>query len=238
MKFTSVAVLALFLATSQAVNLNDVDSKGKWVNKGLPYDLDEGTLRAAEADNAYKTAVFEEATRADAIGKANQAAAEADLAAKADADAAAAAAKSSAAAAFAGTSYKDKSSFSAAEADNAAAVKAKEETLHAKLKAEDHLDAMTMVAARKARDLDNATRDKNNSDANLKANQERVAYEKDQLERGMNQDRLRFVNEDTSAETSAIKERQATRQIGNGFLRKKLGSDQWAIRAKYFEINI
>ena len=94
------------------------------------------------------------------------------------------------------------------------------------MKAEDHLDAMTMVAARKARDLDNATRDKNNSDANLKANQERVAYEKDQLERGMNQDRLRFVNEDTSAETSAIKERQATRQIGNGFLRKKLGSDQ------------
>ena len=85
---------------------------------------------------------------------------------------------------------------------------------------------MTMVAARKARDLDAATRDKNNSDANLKANQDRVAYEKDQLERGMNQDRLRFVNEDTSAETSSIKERQATRQSINGLLRKKLGSDQ------------
>ena len=40
MKFTSVAVLALFLATSQAVNLNlNDDCKGKWCNKGLPYDL-------------------------------------------------------------------------------------------------------------------------------------------------------------------------------------------------------
>merc|ERR1719223_352735 len=225
MKFTSVAVLALFLAESQAVLIND-DCKGKWCNKGLPYDLDEGTLRKAEADNAYKTAVFEEATRADAIGKANQAAAEAALAATADADAAAAGAKSTAAAEFAGTSYKDKSAFSAAEGDNAAAVKAKEGTLSAKLKAEDHLDAMTMVAARKQRDLDNATRDKKNSDANLKANQERVAFEKDQLERGMNQDRLRFVNEDTSADTSAIKERQATRQSINGLLRKKLAADQ------------
>jgi len=92
--------------------------------------------------------------------------------------------------------------------------------------AEDHLDAMTMVAARKARDLANATRDKANSDANLKANQERVAYEKDQLERGLNQDRLRFVNEDTSAETSSIKERHSTRQANNGHLRKHLASDQ------------
>ena len=83
-----------------------------------------------------------------------------------------------------------------------------------------------MVAARKARDLANATRDKANSDANLKANQERVAYEKDQLERGLNQDRLRFVNEDTSAETSSIKERHSTRQANNGHLRKHLASDQ------------
>lgn len=85
---------------------------------------------------------------------------------------------------------------------------------------------MTMVAARKARDLDNATRDKNNSDANLKSNQERVAYEKDQLVRGLDQDRLRFVNEDTSAETSSINERHSTRQANNGYLRKKLSSDQ------------
>lgn len=72
MKFTSIAVLALFLAESKAVKLGDVcGSDGHWCNKGLPYDLDEGTLRAAEADNAHKTAVFEEATRADAIAKAN-----------------------------------------------------------------------------------------------------------------------------------------------------------------------
>jgi hypothetical protein len=226
MKFTSIAVLAIFLADSQAVKLNDVCKDDTWCNKGLPYDLDEGTLRKAEADNAYKTAVFEEATRADAIAEANKAAAQADYDAKVSADADAQAAKSTAAASFAGTSYKDKSSFGAAEGDNAAAVKAKEATLDAKLKADDHLDAMTMVAARKARDLDNATRDKKNSDANLAANQARVAYEKDQLERGLNQDRLRFVNEDTSADTSAINERHSTRQMNNGHLRKQLGSDQ------------
>jgi len=72
MKFTSIAVLALFLAESQAVKINDVcGSDGHWCNKGLPYDLDEGTLRKAEADNAHKNDLFDEATRADAIAKAN-----------------------------------------------------------------------------------------------------------------------------------------------------------------------
>merc|ERR1712139_217529 len=58
MKFTSLAVAALFLANSSAVLLQKQakdDCGGKWCNKGLAYDLDEGTLRKAEADNVAKT---------------------------------------------------------------------------------------------------------------------------------------------------------------------------------------
>merc|ERR1719281_2440545 len=128
MKFTSVAVAALFLANTSAVMLRD-DCKGKWCNKGLPYDLDVPTLNKAEADNVAKTQHFNGATKADAVAAADAAAAGADAAAKKDADAAAGAAKSAAAAAFAGTSYKDKAAFADAEAANAAAVKAKEASL-------------------------------------------------------------------------------------------------------------
>merc|ERR1719313_984972 len=126
MKFTSVAVLALFLAESSAVLLRD-DCKGKWCNKGLPYDLDVPTLNKAEADNVAKTQHFNGATKADAVATATAAAS--------GADAAAGAAKADAAAAFAGTSYKDKPAFQAAEAANNAAIKAKEAALDASLKA-------------------------------------------------------------------------------------------------------
>merc|ERR1719453_2546299 len=124
MKFTSLAVAALFVANSSAVLLRD-DCKGKWCNKGLPYDLDVPTLNKAEADNVAKTQHFNGATKADAVATATAAAAGADAAAKGAANAAAGAAKSDAAAAFAGTSYKDSGAFKTAEAANAAAVKAK-----------------------------------------------------------------------------------------------------------------
>merc|ERR1712032_488321 len=58
--------------------------------------------------------------------------------------------------------------------------------------------------ARKQRDLDAATAAKNAADTHLAANDARVAWEKDQLERGQNQDRLKEVNENTSAKTSEI----------------------------------
>merc|ERR1719223_1520023 len=200
MKFTSVAVAALFLAESQAVLLKD-DCKGKWCNK-------------AEADNVAKTHAFNGATKADAGATAAAGAAAADAAAKAAANAAAGTAKADAAAAFASTSYKDKAAFSGAEATNAAAVKAKEAALDASLKADDAKVAADLVAARKARDPAAAT--KAASDANLKANQDRVAYEKDQLERGQNQDRLKFVNENTTAKTSEIQGKHDERERANG----------------------
>merc|ERR1712194_385072 len=55
MKF---AVAALLFASASAVKLQD-DCGGKWCNQGLPYDLDEGTLRKAEADNVAKTDWYE-----------------------------------------------------------------------------------------------------------------------------------------------------------------------------------
>merc|ERR1719230_73147 len=212
MKFTSVAVVALFIANSQAVLLKD-DCKGKWCNKGLPYDLDVPTLNKAEADNVAKTQHFNGATKADAAATA-----------KGAANAAAGDAKSAAAAAFAGTSYKDAGAFKAAEAANAAAVKAKEAALDASLKADDKKVADDLIAARKARDLAASTAAKAASDANLKANQERVAFEKDQLERGENQDRLKFVNEATAAKTSEIQGKHDERERANGRLLKALAS--------------
>merc|ERR1719240_520174 len=115
MKFTSLAVAALFLANSSAVKLND-DCNGKWCNKGLAYDLDEATLRKAEADNAAKTQHFNGATVANTNAEAAKAAAGASAAATAAADGAA---KAEAAAAFAGADYKDRGAFKAAEAANA-----------------------------------------------------------------------------------------------------------------------
>merc|ERR1711998_789996 len=103
MKFTSLAVAALFLANSSAVLLQKQakdDCGGKWCNKGLAYDLDEATLRKAEADNAAKTQHFNGATTA---------------------------------AANAAADYKDRGSFRAAEAAKDAAVHAKEAALDASL---------------------------------------------------------------------------------------------------------
>merc|ERR1719487_720468 len=136
MKFTSLAVAALFLANSSAVLLKD-DCKGKWCNKGLPYDLDVPTLNKAEADNVAKTQHFNGATTADNNAAAAHAASTAAAGATAAADAAAGDAKAGAAAAFAGADYKDRGSFKAAEAANQAAVHAKEAALDASLKAAD-----------------------------------------------------------------------------------------------------
>merc|ERR1719313_1663744 len=227
MKFTSVAVVALFLASSQAVLLQKQskdDCGGKWCNKGLAYDLDEATLRKAEADNAAKTQHFNGATTAAANAAATMSGAAADAAAKAGADAAAGAAKADAAAAFAGADYKDRASFKAAEAANAAAVKAKEAALDASLKAADDQVAKTLISARKDRDLAASTAAKAASDANLKANQDRVAYEKDQLVNGEDQDRLKFVNQDTAAKTSEIQGKHDERERANGRLLKALAS--------------
>merc|ERR1712167_117194 len=209
MKFTSLAVAALFLANTSAVQLRD-DCGGKWCNKGLAYDLDEGTLRKAEADNAAKTQHFNGATVA-----ANNA--------KSALDAATSAA-GAAAAAYAGADYKDRASFRGAEAANGAAVHAKEAALDASLKANDDQVAKTLISARKDRDLAASTAAKAASDANLKANQERVAYEKDQLVKGEDQDRLKFVNEATAAKTSEIQGKHDERERANGRLLKALAS--------------
>merc|ERR1711988_772519 len=119
---------------------------------------------------------------------------------------------------------KDRASFTAAEAANAAAVKAKEASLDASLKAADDEVAKTLIHARKTRDLNAATDAKAASDANLKANQDRVTWEKDQLVKGQDQDRLRFVNENTAAKTSEIQGKHGERERANGRLLKALAS--------------
>merc|ERR1711908_266543 len=153
MKF---AVLAALFASSSAVKL-----EGDWKSTGLPYDLDEGTLRAAEADNSAKTDWYEHTKLALEIAQNAQAAATAAVAAGT--------AKSAASADFAATSYKDPV-FYDKEAANAAAVKAKEASLDASYKAEDDLVAKTLIMERRQRDFDSATAAKAASDANLKAN--------------------------------------------------------------------
>merc|ERR1711998_282055 len=105
-----------------------------------------------------------------------------------------------------------------------ASVHAKEDTLDAKYKAEDDLVAKTLIMERRQRDFDAATAAKAASDAKLKANQERVAWEKDQLLRGQNQDRLKFVDSDTAVKTSEITSRHWERQAANGALLKSLAS--------------
>merc|ERR1719465_20951 len=204
MKFT---VAALLVASTSAVTLQD-DCGGKWCNKGLAYDFDEPTRNAAKADDVAKTHAFNGATKAH-----NEAA-----------DDAAGAAKADAAAKFAATPYTDRPAFQAAEAANGAAVKAKEASLDAHLKAFDDKVAKDLIEARKQRDLDAATAAKNAADANLAANDARVAWEKDQLERGQNQDRLKHVNENTSAKTSEINGKHDERERANGRLLKALAS--------------
>merc|ERR1712238_441906 len=166
MKF---AVAALLFASASAVKLQD-DCGGKWCNQGLPYDLDEGTLRKAEADNVAKTDWYEHTKLALEI------------------------------------------------AQNAHAAST------AAYKAADDLVAKSLIMERRQRDFDSASAAKASSDANLLANQKRVAFEKDQLLRGQNQDRLKFVNGDTAVATSAIQSRHWERQASNGNLLKSLAS--------------
>ena len=85
MKFTSITVLALFLATSQAVVLNKKDDN----SHGLAYDLDVPTLKSSEANNAAKTQAYNGATAAHATATENSNNAKADLASatKTDTDA-------------------------------------------------------------------------------------------------------------------------------------------------------
>merc|ERR550514_655568 len=227
MKFTSLAVAALFLANTSAILLHKQakdDCGGKWCNKGLAYDLDEATLRKAEADNVAKTQAKNGATVADNNAAAAHGAATAAAGSTAAADAAAGSAKADAAAAFAGTSYKDKAAYAGAEAANNAAIKAKEAALDASLKAADKDRENELIHARKSRDLAAATAAKAASDANLKDNQDRVAYEKDQLERGENQDRTKHANENTAAKTSEIQGKHDERERANGRLLKALAS--------------
>merc|ERR1712227_716696 len=115
MKFTSLAVAALFLANSSAVQLRD-DCGGKWCNKGLPYDLDVPTLNKAEADNVAKTHHFNGATTAAANAAAAKAGAEANAAATAAADAAAGADLAAKAGAHAASDYTNRDKFKADEA--------------------------------------------------------------------------------------------------------------------------
>ena len=222
MKFTSLAVLALFLADSQAVLLKK-DCGDVGCERHLSYAFDKPTLDTATAKDVAANQHFAGATNAAAAAAAAMGAATATAGATAAADAAAGAAKSGAAATFAGTSYKDPA-FPAAEAANAAAVTAKEVALDAQLKAHDDNVAKTLISARKDRDLAASTAAKAASDANLKANQERFAYEKDQLERGENQDRLKFVNQATAAKTSEIQGKHDERERANGRLLKALAS--------------
>merc|ERR1712032_1507945 len=214
MKFTSVAIAALFTATTSAVTLQD-DCKGTWCNKGLSYDLDEATLRKAEADNVANTHAFQGATKAH-----ESATSEHDAAA---ADAAAATAKATARNELTSTAHTDPS-YDSKEKTHEQTVYTKWATHDAQLKAADDEIAKTHVLNRNARDLAAATAAKEASDANLKANQQRVAWEKDQLERGENQDRLKFVNENTVAKTSEIDGKHDERERGNGRLLKAIAS--------------
>merc|ERR1719305_1716837 len=76
----------------------------------------------------------------------------------------------------------------------------------------------------KAEGANGAAAAKAAADANLAANDARVAWEKDQLERGQNQDRLKHVNENTSAKTSEIQGKHDERERANGRLLKAIAS--------------
>merc|ERR1719329_1299993 len=216
MKF---AIAALLLANTQAVTIGD-DCGGKWCNLGLAYDYNEADLNKAKADNVAKNHHFAGSTISDTHAKDAAAAAGAAASAAAAADAA----KGAASAEFAGTSYKDKAAFAKAEAANKAAVKAKEAALDASLKADDSKVEADLISARKGRDLASSTASKARSEANLKSNQERFAWESDQLERGENQDRLKHVNENTVAKTSEIQGKHDEREGANGRLLKAIAS--------------
>merc|ERR1712227_201491 len=112
MKFTSVAVLALFLADTSAILLQKEAKKDcgdVGCDRHLSYDFNQPDLDKAEAHNVAATHHFNGATKA--------------AAAAADAMAAATA--------------------------KAGAVKEKEATLDASLKAHDDMVAKTLISARK-----------------------------------------------------------------------------------------
>ena len=222
MKFTSIAVAALCAANTSAVLLQD-DCGGKWCNKGLAYDLDEATLKKAEGDNVRKTQSYSGAERALEAAKAAHAAAATAAAETEAADQAAGAAKAAARADLLSTAHTDPS-YDEKEKKHEQAVYTKWATYDAKLKAADDHVAKTHVLNRKQRDFDAATAAKSASDSNLKSNQDRFAWEKDQLERGENQDRLKFVHENTAAKTSEIDGKHDERERGNGRLLKSLAS--------------
>merc|ERR1719230_2407837 len=133
MKFTSVAVLALFLADTSAVLLQKEAKKDcgdVGCARHVSYDFNQPDLDKAEAHNVAANHHFAGATKAAAAAADAMAAATAKAGATAATDAAAGTKKADAAAPFASTSYKSPD-FPAKEAANAAAVKTKEATLDA-----------------------------------------------------------------------------------------------------------
>jgi len=221
MKFTSLAVAALFVANTSAVILSD-KKKGDNGN-GLAYDLDVPTLKKAEGDNAAKTQAFNGAK--ESLETAQE---KADLAKTQSADAKAADAtatgeKQAARKVLESAGHLD-ADYDSVESTHKAAVKAKWDTLDAKLRTEDDLIEKNHVLERKKRDFDAATAAKEASDANLKANQDRVANEKDQLERGENQDRLKTVTHNSQAKVSEIQGKHDERERANGRLFKAVAS--------------
>ena len=92
--------------------------------------------------------------------------------------------------------------FDGAEAAYAKATTDKESALNDKLNAFDDNIEKIHILNRKNRDLAAAKEAKDKSDANLKSNQDRVAWEKDQLRRGQNQDRLGEINDNSAEKTS------------------------------------
>jgi hypothetical protein len=189
MKFTSIAVLAVLFASTSAVHIGKKDDNGN----GVAYALDVPTLKGAEADNAAKTQAHNGAVASQATANKNHENAVANANATSAADAQATADKAKTETAHQLGNYKSPDfakNRDAYEKD----VKDKEGALDAKLKAFDDQVEKTHILNRKNRDLAAATSAKDASDANLKNNQDRVANEKDQLERGENQDRLKTVN--------------------------------------------
>ena len=155
MKFTSLAVAALLIANSSAVLLQKDaklkakdDCDGKWCNKGLSYDLDEATLRRAEADNVHKNQVYEGAVKAKEAAAEDHAAAVSHSSATAEADAAATATKAAARGDLVSTSHTDPS-YLDKESKHEASVKAKWATMDASLKAKDDEIAKADILARK-----------------------------------------------------------------------------------------
>jgi len=222
MKFTSSLVVCLLVATSSAVRLDKKDDSYN-AKPGVAYDLDVPSLRSAEADNAAKTQAFNGATAAHATATTNTNVAKANLDSTTAANAAALKERTEASDEFKLGNYK-KAAFAGEEGRRTTAVGDQDSSLNAKLQAfDDHVEK-THILNRKTRDLNAATDAKDKSDANLLNNQNRVANEKDQLLRGENQDRLKFVNQDSAIKVSEIQGKHDERERANQRLFKALAS--------------